>query len=92
LHTGTRHRNHCPPFRPVQGGSQLIGRAGTTDLIADKTEVISPTGAVMADFIATDRSEMLVAATNSFLFFTRENVWNLKITTYLFSLKNLLIV
>jgi hypothetical protein len=40
----------------------------TTDSIADKTEVISPDKAVMADFIATDRSEMLVAATNSFLF------------------------
>ena len=37
--------------------------------LADKTEVISPNKAVTADFIATDRSEMLVPATNSFLFF-----------------------
>jgi len=37
-------------------------------ITADKTEVISPDKAVIADFIATDRSDLLVAATNSFLF------------------------
>jgi len=44
--------------------------AGVADVhLPHKTEVISHFLAVMADFIAPDRSEMTVVATNSFLFF-----------------------